>query len=106
LPSIFYPPFHAHSRYVSLRTSAQLSRLWWLFDCRNPATALLIRKKKFLALKRGTTFFAPCGAWGCLIADYIKTFSERTTNKKYPAPEKIKKRNNKQHSIATIIRPP
>jgi hypothetical protein len=48
LPSIFYPPFHAHSRYVSLRTSAQLSRLWWLFDCRNPATALLIRKKSSL----------------------------------------------------------
>jgi hypothetical protein len=65
LPSIFYPPFHAHSRYVSLCTSAQLSRLWWLLDCRNPAAALLIRKKKFLALKRGTTFFAPCGAWGC-----------------------------------------
>jgi hypothetical protein len=65
---IFSPPFHAPIRYVSLPLSntntlvfspqllsswakskdAQLSRLGWLFDCRNPATALLIRNKKFL----------------------------------------------------------
>jgi hypothetical protein len=30
-------------------------------------------QKKFLALKTGTTFLAPCGAWGCLIADYTTT---------------------------------
>jgi len=30
---------------------------------------------KFLAPeKRGTTLFAPCGAWGCLIAVSIRTF--------------------------------
>ena len=34
------PPFHAHTRFVSLRASAILPRLWWQFDCRNPATAL------------------------------------------------------------------
>jgi hypothetical protein len=33
---IFYPPFHAHICFVSLRTYAQLSHLWWWFDCRNP----------------------------------------------------------------------
>jgi hypothetical protein len=72
---IVNPPFHAHIRFVSLRTSAVLPRLWWQFDCRNPATALLIRKKSSLPRKRGTTFFAPCGAWGCLIAVSIRTFA-------------------------------
>jgi hypothetical protein len=76
---IFSPPFHAPIRYVSLplgstntlvfstqllssraqSKDALLPRLGWLFDCRNPATALLIRIKKFLApeRKRGTTFY-------------------------------------------------
>jgi hypothetical protein len=33
------------------------------------------------------------------------TFSKRTANKNYCAPEKIKKRKNKENSIATTIRP-
>ena len=41
---IVTPPLHAHIRYVSLRSFAQLPRLWWLLDCRNTATALLGKK--------------------------------------------------------------
>jgi len=71
------PPFHAHTRSVSLRAFAVLPRLWWQFDCRNPVTALLIRKKSSLPRKRGVTFFASYGAWGCLIAIFIRTFPKK-----------------------------
>jgi hypothetical protein len=51
---IFYPPFHAHIRYVS-PAYAQLSHLWRLFDCRNP-------------LRSSSRKIGTFGALGCLIA--------------------------------------
>jgi len=67
---IFSPPLHAHIRYVSLRAYAQLSRLWWLFDCRNPASSLLIHSA-IIPLPLNFSSI-PCGAWGCLIAYFHK----------------------------------
>ena len=110
---IFSPPLHAHTRYVSrhlhikisfvipseveglsLPKGAQLSRLWWLFDCRNPATALLIRKKSSLPLKKGHHFFFSCGAWGCLIAAFQITFPKKG-KQEHPSQKKINKKKVK-----------
>lgn len=70
-------PFHAHTRYVSLRASAVLPRLWWQFDCHNLTTALLIRKKSSLPRKRGVTFFYFLRYLGVLIADDRRTFPKK-----------------------------
>ena len=61
----FSPSFHAHIRFVSLLPSLN-SRVYG--GCSITATPPLrssSAKKSSLPQKRGTTFFAPCGAWGC-----------------------------------------
>jgi hypothetical protein len=59
--------------------------------CRNPATALLIRKKKFLAPEKGHHFFLLLAVLGGVYCRFHKNFSEKG-NQEHPAAKKIKKR--------------
>jgi len=57
----FFPAVSRCYSFSLLRKRRSVLGLAWLFDCRNPATALL--EKKTFPLSLQLFFF--CGAWGC-----------------------------------------
>jgi len=62
--------------------------------CRNTATALLGNKKSFLCAGAGNAFFVPCGAWGCLLLEYIVQSPQGYAHFFERLPKKIPVKNN------------
>lgn len=64
LTFIFSPRYTLLSLHFTSLSLRFILGLVWLLDAATPTIAPH-PQKKFLAQKKGTTFFAPCGAWGC-----------------------------------------